>query len=160
MFLKECPHRLSFCHGNCPHERVSWKLPTWESNLNIHHQSPKFPPQIQSSAFITRSNMTFQSQSLATDMRRLFYSTWPPSLSSHIKKEVLSNRGGERRWPQNKTGVVHRYQATVISMHVALQKLRQDINQCLYSQKDIPYLAHGWAMGCLLLVFWIKSTAL
>ena len=26
----------------------------------------------------------------------------------------LSNRGGERRWPQNKTGVVHRYQATVL----------------------------------------------
>ena len=25
----------------------------------------------------------------------------------------LSNKGGERRWPQNKTGVVHRYQATV-----------------------------------------------
>ena len=47
-------------------------------------------------------------QSLATDMRRLFYSTWPPSFSSYI-----SNRGGERRWPQNKTGVVHRYQATV-----------------------------------------------
>ena len=31
-----------------------------------------------------------------------FYSTWPPSFSSRI----LSNRGGERRWPQNKTGVV------------------------------------------------------
>ena len=46
-------------------------------------------------------------QSLATDKRRLFYSTWPPSFSSH------SNRGGERRWPQNKMGVVHRYQATV-----------------------------------------------
>ena len=40
-----------------------------------------------------------------------FYSTWP-SFSTHIKKEVLSNRR-ERRWPQNKTGVVHRYQATV-----------------------------------------------
>ena len=26
---------------------------------------------------------------------------------------IISNRGGERRWPQNKTGVVHRYQATV-----------------------------------------------
>ena len=26
----------------------------------------------------------------------------------------LSNRGGERRWPQNKTGVGHRYQATVV----------------------------------------------
>ena len=38
----------------------------------------------------------------------VFYSTWPPSFSS------LSNRVGERRWPQNKTGVVHRYQATVI----------------------------------------------
>ena len=25
----------------------------------------------------------------------------------------VKNRGGERRWPQNKTGVVHRYQATV-----------------------------------------------
>ena len=25
----------------------------------------------------------------------------------------ISNRGVERRWPQNKTGVVHRYQATV-----------------------------------------------
>ena len=66
-----------------------------------------------------------------TDMQRLFYSTWPPSFSSHIKKDtdmqrlfystwppsfsshLLSNRGGERRWPQNKTGVVHRYQATV-----------------------------------------------
>ena len=57
-----------------------------------------------------------------------FYSTWPPSFSSHIKKEVfligeesddghrikralyigikrLSNRGGERRWPQNKTAL-------------------------------------------------------
>ena len=54
---------------------------------------------------------TPKAQSLATDMRRLFYSTWPPSFSSHIKKELLSNRGGERRWPQNKTGVVHRYQA-------------------------------------------------
>ena len=28
-----------------------------------------------------------------------------------------SNRGGERRWPQNKTGVVHRYQATVDRTH-------------------------------------------
>ena len=36
-----------------------------------------------------------------------FYSTWSSSFSSHI------HRGGERRWPQNKTGVVHRYQATV-----------------------------------------------
>ena len=34
-----------------------------------------------------------------------FYSTWPSSFSSQ--------RGGERRWPQNKSGVVHRYQATV-----------------------------------------------
>ena len=36
-------------------------------------------------------------QSLATDMRRLFYSTWPPSFSSHIKKEVTErpNAGNE-----------------------------------------------------------------
>ena len=36
-----------------------------------------------------------------------FYSTWPPSFSSHV------NTRGERRWPQNKTGFIHRYQATV-----------------------------------------------
>ena len=28
-------------------------------------------------------------------------------------RRSFPNRGGERRWPQNKTGVVHRYQATV-----------------------------------------------
>ena len=44
-----------------------------------------------------------QTQSLVTD--RL-----PPPLLSLS----LYNRGGERRWPQNKAGVVHRYQATVI----------------------------------------------
>ena len=54
-----------------------------------------------------------RSQSLDTDMQRLFYSTWPPSFSSHI-------RGGERRWPQNKTGVVHRYQATVCEVLYAI----------------------------------------
>ena len=32
-------------------------------------------------------------QSLATDMRRLFYSTWPPSFSSHIKKGEESDDG-------------------------------------------------------------------
>ena len=39
----------------------------------------------------------------------------------HIQRghrRSLSNRGGERRWPQNKTGVVHRYQATVRSWFV------------------------------------------
>ena len=32
-------------------------------------------------------------QSLATDMRRLFYSTWPPSFSSYIKKGEESDHG-------------------------------------------------------------------
>ena len=49
----------------------------------------------------------FRAQSLDTDIQRRFYSTWPPSFSSHIKKELLSKRGGKRRWPQTKTGVVH-----------------------------------------------------
>ena len=35
----------------------------------------------------------FGSQSLDADVLRLFYSTWPSSFSSHIKKELLSNRG-------------------------------------------------------------------
>ena len=35
----------------------------------------------------------FFPQSLATDMRRLFYSTWPPSFSSHIKKGEESDDG-------------------------------------------------------------------
>ena len=36
-------------------------------------------------------------QWLDTDMQRLFYSTWPPSFSSHIKKEVTErpNAGNE-----------------------------------------------------------------
>ena len=40
---------------------------------------------------------TCDAQSLATDMRRLFYSTWPPSFSSYIKKEVTErpNAGNE-----------------------------------------------------------------
>ena len=40
---------------------------------------------------------TFDAQPLATDMRRLFYSTWPPSFSSYIKKEVSErpNAGNE-----------------------------------------------------------------
>ena len=82
------------CLSVCPCECVSVRQPRC---CPRHNSSP------------------IQAQSLATDMRRLFYSTWPPSFSSHIKKEVLSNRGGERRWPQNKTGVVHRYHATVHS---------------------------------------------
>ena len=36
---------------------------------------------------------TWKPQSLATDMRRLFYSTWPPSFSSHIKKGEESDDG-------------------------------------------------------------------
>ena len=43
---------------------------------------------------------TFHAQSLATDMRRLFISTWPPSFSSHFKKEVFligeESDGGHR----------------------------------------------------------------
>ena len=31
----------------------------------------------------------------------------------NVTKFLSTNRGGERRWPQNKTRVVHRYQATV-----------------------------------------------
>ena len=52
-----------------------------------------------------------QPQSLDTDMQRLFYSTWPSSFSFHIDK----------RWTQNKTGVVHWYQATVRSTYLYLR---------------------------------------
>ena len=39
----------------------------------------------------------YPAQSLDTDMQRLFYPTWPPSFSSHIKKEVSErpNAGNE-----------------------------------------------------------------
>ena len=48
-----------------------------------------------------------EAQSLVADMRRLF-------IQHGHRRSLLSNRGGERLWPQNKTGIVHRYQATVI----------------------------------------------
>ena len=94
------------------HGAVSWwrhQMETFSALLALCH-SRLIP--MYNTRFILWPSSLSSPQSLATDMRRLFYSTWPPSFSSHIKKEVLSNRGGERRWPQNKTGVVHRYQAT------------------------------------------------
>ena len=43
------------------------------------------------------TSVSSTSQSLATDMQRLFYTTWPPSFSSYIKKEVTErpNAGNE-----------------------------------------------------------------
>ena len=60
----------------------------WNLNRNLHIfiQENAFENVVwKMAAILSRP----QSQSLATDMRRLFYSTWPPSFSSHIKKEVF-----------------------------------------------------------------------
>ena len=94
-------------------------------------------------------------QSFDTDMQRLFYSTWPPSFSSH--------RGGERRWPQNKTCVVHRYQATVLSSYhnemfksfyywqkccpykrSRVKRLKQILPQCRLFRSITPVGSHRW----------------
>ena len=89
-------------------------------------------------------------QSLATDMRRLFYSTWPPSFSSYIKK--LSNRGGERRWPRNKTGVVHRYQATVASNY-SMGMSRKTCLKCPRTKALVLVLNRGFSFYEKLKIF-------
>ena len=59
-------------------------------------------------------------------LRKKFFLIREQSDGGHRIKRALYigikrlNRGGERRWPQNKTGVVHRYQATVLTAHCAL----------------------------------------
>ena len=41
---------------------------------------------------------TYNTQSLDTDMQRLFYSTWPPSFSSHIKKFLIGEESDGGHW--------------------------------------------------------------
>ena len=72
-------------------------------------------------------------KSIVTDLQHPFYSTWPPSFSSHVKK------GRERRWPQNKTGVVHRYQATVKKAYTCWKR-RWAFTKCYFYHLRNPDL--------------------
>ena len=77
----------------------------------------------------------------------IYYSTWPPSFSSH-------NRGGERRCPQNKTGVVHRYKATVEKnpkfLNFAYIKYQTWITQC--AVQNICLMAYSFPGTPIVLV--------